>query len=393
MDFFDPSKITTWISLSAAALLFLLGIARIIVKSEPIKKITKQHTYSLLMSLLNRSFIIVILIVIGAVSLSFFDGYVTNAMKSTAEQMKKSQQLIQEWALLEDSDRKTALSTLKSASESFDSYESFFMYASALNNEGEYEDAVMIFDKAIALKKTKEAYLNKGFALQQLGKYQDSIQSLIQGLSADSNSYNTAIFQSKLHYNIASSSLDIYQTQLESSPNSKLLDTAKKHLDLATIGLRENTNYQGDLYGLSGMYYEFKGEYLKSIEMYDKALAIRISQLFESKLARDFAITNNNVGSLLLKGFFELEKSNLKGYEDSIRYLEEALYIFSAGNFSNEKAYVLYNLGEAYNKLGKLEYALEHLQSSLTIFKTYSSPHAQKVENLIKEIEQKNSKS
>jgi tetratricopeptide (TPR) repeat protein len=244
----------------------------------------------------------------------------------------------------------------------------------------------MAFDKALALKETKEAYLNNGYALQQMGKFDESIESLVRGLRIESDSFNATIFQSKLHYNLASSYIDIYQNQLESNPDKELLRKAKSHLDQALVGLRENTDYQGDLYGLRAMLHEFEGNYEKSIEMYDKTINIRIAQFFETESARSLAVTNNNAGSLLLKGFFESDKMKQKGYEHAIKYFEEALYIFNAGNFLYEKAFTLFNLGEAYYKLGSADVALEHLNSSLGIFKSYSSPHVQKVETLIAEI-------
>jgi tetratricopeptide (TPR) repeat protein len=324
--------------------------------------------------------------VILAASLSFFDAYVTNAMRTTATEMKKSQQLIQEWALLEDSDRKTALNSLKSAANSFDSYESYFMYASALMNEGDYVDSILAFDKAIELKPAKEAYLNKGVAFQNLAKFNDAIKALTAGLTAISDSYNSDIFQSKLHYNLASTYLDVYQSQLEDKPDDTLLVKAESHLVKADRGLRGNSKYQGDLYGLKGLLFEFTKDYAKSIKMYDNALSIRTANFFGSKEARDIAVTNNNVGSLLLKGFFESQVMKQRAYREALEYSEKALYVFDAGNYGIEKAFALYNIGEAYYKLAQPLKALEHLKSSHAIFKSYASPYASKVDNLIAKI-------
>ena len=386
MDLFDPTKITTWISLVAAGLLFLLAIARLVIKSEVIKQITRKDIYQILKITLNRAFYVVILIVCIAGSISFFDSYVTNAMRSTAEEMKKSQQLIQEWALLEDRDRVSALNSLQAAAQSFNTYEGYFMYASALMAERKFTESILMLDKALALKTTKEAYLNKGVALQSLAKFDEALDTLMLGISSSSDSYNSSLFQSKLHYNIASTYLDIYQSQLGSSPDESLLSKAEKHLAYADKGLRGTSDYLGDLYALKGLLFEFSGDYQQSIEMYNKANTIRTNNFFGSTEARDIAVTNNNVASLLLKGFFDSERDNNMAYERALQYARDALYVFESGGYDIEKAIALYNIGEALFKLRRPHESLKHLTSSYALLQSYGSPYARKAGELIEKV-------
>ena len=83
MDLFDPSKITTWISLSAAALLIVAFMARLVINSEAIKRVTKQNTYLVLKSVINKTFILALIIILAAASITFFNSYVTGNVKLT----------------------------------------------------------------------------------------------------------------------------------------------------------------------------------------------------------------------------------------------------------------------------------------------------------------------
>ncbi|MBQ4811519.1 tetratricopeptide repeat protein [Pseudoalteromonas luteoviolacea] len=384
MELFDPSKITTWISLSAAALLLVAFIGRLVVNAKAIERITRKDTYLILKSVINKAFYLALFIVVASLSVSLFDSYINNALREVAKETQESQKLIQEWALLEESDKVTALANLQLATRRFASYENHFMYATALSNAARYDQAVLEYEKALALKQTKEVYLNKGISLQRLGQYNEAIDAFETGLLAHSDSYNVEIFQSKLYFNLASVYLDIYQSNLGKAPEEEHLAIALENLQKAENGVLNATNYKASIYGLKGLLYELKEEFVDSAKYYEKSLIIRRNNYFGSDQARDLAVTNNNIASLLLDVIFEDDEEGTSTFLSAKSFAEEALYIFQAGGFSYDSGYAMFNLAESHNKLGNLEVALEYYTKSKESFSVngvdmYDSIIAQKI--------------
>lgn len=308
-------------------------------------------------------------------------------MKETAEEMQKSQQLLQEWALLENSDRNTALLSLRSAAERFSSYENYFMYAAALSNAGMHAEAITIYEKAQKIKSTKEVFLNIGSAYQDIGAISKAIEVFKQGLRTPSDSLSSHIFQSKLNFNLAVAHLDIYQAELESTPDPEDLEKAKFYLAEAEIGIGELSEYKGAIYGLKALLSEMTNEYASALDYYKKSLAIRTNEFFGSEEVYDIGKTNNNVSSLLLNEFYQDPEDNRLAIRIAQEFAEEALYVFESGGFKPEAGIAEFNLADAYRKQEKFDLALKYYQrSESSLLNTRYELFLPKVEERIKEM-------
>ena len=278
MELFDPSKITTWISLSAAGLLLLIFIAKLVINSEPIKKVTKKNTYNLLKSTINKTFYIVIIIVILAGSITIFDKYINNKMRKVAEEVQQSQHLIQEWSILEESDKQSAINSLRLSAYKFHTYEGYFMYATMLSKNDNLSEARIAYNDALKIKKTKEAFLDLSIVEKDLGLIDDALINLENAEKTDGYLLNNKVINAKIYFNFSS----IYLNKYEENKLDKYLSIAENFLEKSKYLSNVNSNLQSSLYGLKARLYESKKEYEKSARYYLKSVTIRSKYLFGS---------------------------------------------------------------------------------------------------------------
>lgn len=362
MNLFDPSSITTWIALSAAGLLVVAFIARTIINSKIAENLFKKDTYLILKNIITKVFWIVLVIVIIAGIISVIEIFVNNKMKEVAEQIRKSEQMLHDWSLIDDADKNSALESLKQATNEFESYENLMIYGSGLGNVGRFNEALNIYNKAIKHKVSKELLLNKGIAEQTLGQFQNAKISYKKVFLAESNLPNKNLFDAKAHFNLASTFLEEYQVDYS---NLELIDSAFIYLQNAESMLNPISKLMGEVYSQKALAYELNKEYSESEKYYIKAINTKTELAFRDEGIISLAITNNNAASLLLK----------TGYiEDAINYSEEAIYIFRNAKNYGYLAFAYYNYAEAHEKLDKWKIAKEYYEKSLESFNLAGIP-------------------
>lgn len=356
MKLFDPSSISNWIALSAAGLLVIAFIARTIINSKMAEGLLKKDTYLILKTIISKVFWIVLIIVLIAGSIGIIEIFVNNKMKEVAAQIRKSEQMLHDWSLIEDADKKSALASLKQATIEFESYENLMLYGTGLGNVGRFNEALNVYNKAIQHKTTKELLLNKGIAEQRLGQFTQAKQSFSLVYAAQSNLPNKDLFDAKAYFNMASTLLDEYQVDYS---NTCLVENAMMYLKKAEDMLNPLSSLMGIVYSQKALAYEFNQEYEKSELYYIKAINTKTALAFGNEDIISLAITNNNAASLLLKTGF---------IEDAIKYAQDAIYIFRNAKDYGHLAYAYYNKAEAYEKLENWHLALEIYQKSLESF-------------------------
>ena len=376
-EIFDPSSITTWISLSAAALLLIAFIARTVINSKIAEKLIKKDTYSLLKSIIFKTFWIVLVIVIIAGLISIIEIFVNNKMKKVAEQIQKSEQMLHDWSLIEDEQKESALESLKQATNEFESYENLMLYATALGNQGRFNEALNSYNQALTYKKTKELFLNKGIAEQSLGKLEDAKTSLHLALTTQSGMPNKTIFDGKALFNLSTIFIEEFQVD---NLNKNLLDSALFFFSQAELKLNQQSKMMGELYSQKALVYEFLKDYDNAEKFYIKAINVKTELAYTNEEIMSLAITNNNAATLLLK----------TGYiEDAIRYSEEAIFIFNNAKNYNYLGYAYYTYAEAHEKIERYDLATKYYKKARESFNisgvlTYDDKISKKLNELRK---------
>ena len=213
----------------------------------------------------------------------------------------------------------------------------------ALNNLGKYEEAIEAFDKVIDMDPSNSyAWNNKGYALNNLGRYEDGLQAFAKALEMDHN--NIDAWNNKAW---ALNNLERYEDALLASEKALEIDPnnflASGNKIIALLGLSINNieSDSPDAWFSKGFELNNMGKYQEAIEAFD-----RVVDMDPSNTA-----AWNNKGYALI---------NLGRYEDGLQACEKALEIDPNNVYAwNNKAWALNNLGRYEEALQSSEKALE----------------------------------
>lgn len=233
--------------------------------------------------------------------------------------------------------------------------EAAFDYAKKLNEQLNYPLALEKYRQAASLQPQNGLYLNAlGNFLITMAHYNEAIDNLKRALKyipADNPELEGTIYNNlgSAYYNKGEyvKAIDYYQKAL-------VIDKKYHGEEHPKIAIR---------YSNLGSAYNSKGEYDKAIEYYQKALAI--DKKFYGEEHPEIATRYNNLGSAYVS----------KGeYDKAIEYFEKALTIDKKyhGEEHPDIAIDYNNLGAAYNSKGEYDKAIAYFQKALAIDKKFN---------------------
>ena len=244
------------------------------------------------------------------------------------------------------------------------------MLGSIKNNQGNYPEAVLFYEKSIAMKKKMltatpvdmaTSYNNIGLVYQNMSEYSKALLYYEQALKAFqeiplANHYELATSYS----NIGSVYQSIGQYSKALSYNEQALEVFEKTLPAHHPALANSYNNIGGIYNNIGIY-------PKALMYYKKAFAIR--QKFLPSNHPVLATSYTNIGSVY---------DHMTEYSKALSYYEQALEIFRKILPSDHPdfATVYNNIGGAYDSKGDHSKALFYYDQVLGIFeKILSANH------------------
>jgi len=242
------------------------------------------------------------------------------------------------------------------------------------------------------LKEKYSEYFNQGENFKLQGNYEKSIEFFRKALSlAQKNNdkkerTESLIKLGVLYWNIGEldSSLKIYKEALALADKTKLIKKKEGILNYIQIY---------DLYQI-GKDYRFQGKHQKSIENFEKAIALARkikSEEHEVKCLRQLSVTHSELNDI--DKLFSLNKLALEiaqrlnhkkeegrclyniglyygaidDYSQALQHYEEALRIARILKDYNDESYCLTNISDIYINVGNYDKALEYLKEVLRI--------------------------
>jgi tetratricopeptide (TPR) repeat protein len=271
--------------------------------------------------------------------------------------------------------------------------DSLFNFGFALGNLGRYEDAIASYDEAIKFKPDKDAaWYNRGFALDNLGRFEDAIASYDEAIKfkpdKDAAWYNRGIALRNLgRYEEAIASYDEaikFKPDLDQAWNNRgnALGNLGRYED-AIASCDEAIKFKPDLdqaWNNRGNALGNLGRYEDAIASWDKALQFK-PDLDAAWSKRGIALDNlgqfeDAIASyneaLKIKPDYDVAWDN-RGYalfkldklEDAIKSYDKAIEI------NPDYANAFYNRACAYGSLNNIDLALQDLQTAIHLNPEY----------------------
>ena len=204
--------------------------------------------------------------------------------------------------------------------ESPDSAFIFFFKGNSLVYNGQHEKAVGVYNAALEISLDHEALNNKGYALRELGKYEEAVAACDMALSIKSDYYEALINKGLALHDLGKyeEAIVVYDMALETKPNL----------------------YEA-LYNKGNTLYEL-GRYEEAIAIYDMALEVK---------PKSYEVLYNKAYVLHEIG----------------RY-REAVAVYTAALKANPDSHeAFYNKGNALYELGKYKQAIAAYAAALRI--------------------------
>jgi len=236
----------------------------------------------------------------------------------------------------------------------------------ALNNLGKYQEAIEAFDRVVEMDPSNSyAWNNKGYALNNLGRYEDGLQAFAKALVMDPNNIYAWNNKAWALNNLAryEDALLSSEKALEMDPNNVFgwgnkaiallglgnyedgLIATNKVLELTVSYLNSTTNNTEsdslDIWFNKGFELNNMGKYQEAIEAFDRVIDM----------------DPNNAYAWSNKGYALI---NLGRYQDGLEACEISLEMDPNNIYAwNNKAWALNNLGRYEEALQSSERALE----------------------------------
>ncbi|CAF3666673.1 unnamed protein product [Adineta steineri] len=234
------------------------------------------------------------------------------------------------------------------------------------NNEGEYEEALSYYEKALAIyQETLPANdINLDNIYNDMGVLYHSMGDYLKGLSFDKKVLE--IKQQSLpsnHPDLATSYNNMGNAYSKMGDYPKSLSYYEKAFEIRQQSLPPNHPDFGASYSNLGMVYESMGDYSKSLSYYEKALEIRLQSLPPNH--PELGDSYNNLGTVC---------DSMGDYSKALSYYEKALAITqqslppshpSLGSTYNNIGMAYKNMSDYRKALSSHEKALEIQQKSL----------------------------
>ena len=158
--------------------------------------------------------------------------------------------------------------------------------------------------------------------------------------------------------------------------NQYQLDSCQKHFSQVKLLIQEQSlalesrkDIQSTLLELSGVLYQFQGNYSKAIENAQEALDIDLAKTKRSGIDSFFIAEHfNNLGALYL------EKGD---YQRALDHFMQALYSYKK---SSTDQVLLYNIGELLIRQEKYSEAIHYFQKSLSLIKEQQDGRKEKID-------------
>jgi tetratricopeptide (TPR) repeat protein len=237
----------------------------------------------------------------------------------------------------------------------------YYQIASTKDDQGEYEDAITFYDKAIEIYKKKlppndlsfaSFYNNIGNVYRNMGDYPKALSSYekaheIKQQSLPPNDLSFASF-----YN------NIGNVYLNMGDYPKALSSYEKALEIKQQSLPPNHPDLASSYNNIGVVYDSMGDYPKALSSYEKALEIKQQSLPPNHPS--LAMSYNNIGSL---------HGQMEECTKALPYFEKALEIDQKSLPPNhpDLGADYYNIGLLYEKKGDYPKARSFLERAVNI--------------------------
>ena len=270
-------------------------------------------------------------------------------------------------------------------------------------NQGEYENALKLYEKAIAIREKllplchldlAASYNNIGSVYYNMGDYSKALSSHEKALATKQRSlppnhpglascYNNialvyfnmgdysnalsshekalTIRQKSLplnHPDLATSYINIGLVYKNMGDYSKALSSHEKALAIKQLSLPSNHHDLASSYNNIGLLYDNMGDYSKALSFYEKALVIKQESLPPNHI--NLARSYGNIG---------LVYSNMGDYSKSLLSYEKTLVILQQSLPSNhpDLAYSYMGIANVYGNMGDYSKALLSHEKALTI--------------------------
>ncbi|UJP65364.1 histidine kinase dimerization/phosphoacceptor domain -containing protein [Mongoliitalea daihaiensis] len=188
-------------------------------------------------------------------------------------------------------------------------------------------------------------YINKYLAFKELNKQEEGMQMLLKAVKIAEAS-NDQKLMAKSFMRLA----EVYDFRREPQKQYATLLQVKSFLQ-ASPHLMELANLQSEL----AIYHYSEGDLDSAVYYVNRSLPFFEANGFSEELGASYGTLGN----------VEFKKEN---YKEAIQYFEKALK-FNENQRNQHKAGWFFNIGYAYNKLGVVDKALEHMNKSLEIRK------------------------
>ena len=256
--------------------------------------------------------------------------------KTAGQVIEKAQRALPVWRELGDS--------------SWTAY-ALYLIGSAHNAQSKYEEAISVYEQALATCREFRLRAREGKTLNglggvyyRLGRFEKAAEHFEQALAIHRELKDRVAEGVALNnVGIAHYGLNRYEKAIEY--HEQALAVSREVRDRATEGRALNS---------LGIAYRRLGRYEKAIEYYEQVLAINR----ETGDRSSEGITLNNLSG----AYYGLDR-----YEKAIEHLEQALAIYRETKSRNFEATALGNLGYFSHNLGRYEKAAEYLEQALAI--------------------------
>jgi serine phosphatase RsbU (regulator of sigma subunit)/Tfp pilus assembly protein PilF len=200
------------------------------------------------------------------------------------------------------------------------------------------------------------AYMNIGIFYKTLGNYDKALEYYITSTETFTNSDDKSGLA--LSY---TNTATVYQLQGNyQQALSQYLEALKIQEEL------DDKTQIAAIYNNIALIYKIQKNFESATNNFNKALKIYV-QLEDNKNIAEIYV---NIGTV----FYENGDNDIKNYDSAIVFYNKSLELFSSLGLSSKIALLNYNLGDAYNKINKIEEAKTYLENSLKLYIELEEP-------------------